>query len=69
LAAGRYVLAAGLSEPGVRWLHRAAPAGSIVISPRDVYQTGRPPDSAKFLLALDHFWRIPYDDEGLKKIG
>ncbi len=58
LAAGDYVIGAGLAIPNQEWLRKTENLGRIKILPRDVFDSGRPPVSTRALMAVPHGWRI-----------
>ncbi len=69
LAAGHYVIGAAISVPHIRLLHNAERTGEIEVSARDAYGTGSPLSSQRCFVAVEHFWQVPDDDEGLREMG
>jgi lipopolysaccharide transport system ATP-binding protein len=62
LAAGEYIIGAGLAIPNVEWLWRQPEIATLTISPRDVFGSGRAPSSSRALIAPHHQWRIRPSD-------
>jgi lipopolysaccharide transport system ATP-binding protein len=58
LAAGDYLLSAGLSIPKVEWLWRMPDLAGLTVHPRDIYDSGLPPALPRSAVALTHEWRI-----------
>jgi hypothetical protein len=58
LAAGDYLLSAGLSIPKVEWLWQMPDLAGFTVHPRDVYDSGLAPALPRSALAVDHEWRI-----------
>jgi lipopolysaccharide transport system ATP-binding protein len=58
LAAGDYLLSAGLVIPKVEWLWQMPDLAGITIHPRDVYDSGVAPALPGSTMAVDHEWRI-----------
>ncbi len=56
LAAGDYVLSVGLAIPGVEYIWRGEGLTQLQVQPSDVYRSGRPPDSSRYLVASAHEW-------------
>jgi len=59
LAAGEYVLSAGLAIPGIEYVCRHENICTVTVSKRDVFGSGLPPSSERYLVAVDHHWEIP----------
>jgi lipopolysaccharide transport system ATP-binding protein len=57
LAAGEYLLGAGLAIPNIQWLWNRTELAKLTISPRDVYNSGTAPTMTRSYIALDHEWR------------
>jgi lipopolysaccharide transport system ATP-binding protein len=57
LAAGEYVVGAGLSVPYAEYLWREQELARVSVLPADVYESGLAPTAARCLLAIDHEWR------------
>jgi lipopolysaccharide transport system ATP-binding protein len=57
LAAGEYVVGAGISVQQLEWLWRRPELGRLTVYPRDVYNTGIAIDTSLSLLAVEHRWR------------
>ncbi len=68
LTAGNYTVGAAIGVPRRAWLHRVENAGEMEVGPADVFGTGRPPAAEHCLVALEHTWRPPEDDDGLQRI-
>ncbi|MGH7469597.1 MAG: ABC transporter ATP-binding protein [Longimicrobiales bacterium] len=58
LAAGDYLLSAGLSIPKVEWLWQMPDLAGLTVHPRDIYDSGLPPALPRSALAIEHEWRI-----------
>jgi lipopolysaccharide transport system ATP-binding protein len=58
LAAGDYLLSAGLSIPKVEWLWQMPDLAGLTIHPRDIYDSGLPPALPRSALAIEHEWRL-----------
>ncbi len=58
LAAGDYLLSAGLSIPKVEWLWQMPDLAGFTVHPRDVYHSGLAPALPRSAVAVDHEWRI-----------
>ena len=59
LAAGEYVLGAGLAIPGVEYVWRNETLCRFHVAPADVYSSGLPPASNRYLVASAHRWSPP----------
>jgi lipopolysaccharide transport system ATP-binding protein len=57
LAAGHYVVGAGLAVPNAEWLWRREDVGTLTVVPRDVYGSGLAPAAHRSLIAVRHLWR------------
>ncbi len=57
LAAGEYRLSVGLAIPTVRFLTWEEDAAILRVFPRDIYGSGKPPESPRTMLAVEHEWR------------
>ena len=58
LAAGEYVLSAGLTIPKVEFLWQQPDLAGITVHARDVYDSGLPPALPRSQIAVDHEWRL-----------
>jgi lipopolysaccharide transport system ATP-binding protein len=58
LAAGDYLLSAGLVIPKVEWLWQMPDLAGLTVHPRDIYDSGLPPALPRTAVAVDHEWRI-----------
>jgi len=56
LAAGTYVVGAGLALPNAQWLCWHPDLCNLTVMPRDVYRSGLAPTSGRALLAVKHQW-------------
>lgn len=61
LAAGDYVLGVGLAIPGVEYVWREEGDCRLHVAPRDVFGSGLPPSSNRYLVAAPHRWTVPRD--------
>ncbi|MBS0230943.1 MAG: ABC transporter ATP-binding protein [Proteobacteria bacterium] len=59
LAAGEYVLGLGLAIPGVEYVWRDEALCRLHVAPRDIYGSGLPPASNRYLVASSHHWSMP----------
>jgi len=57
LAAGDYILGAGLAIPQTEWLWREPELSTLSVVPRDVYGSGLAPALSRSLIAVDYQWR------------
>src|SRR5262249_12082765 len=57
LAAGEYVIGAGLAVPNVQWLYHSLDAGFLKVSPKDVFNSACPPYESRYLIPMPHEWR------------
>jgi len=55
-AAGDYVLGLGLAIPGTEYVWRDDAACLLHVAPRDVFASGLPPASNRYLVATPHRW-------------
>jgi lipopolysaccharide transport system ATP-binding protein len=58
LSAGSYVIGAALSLPNVEWLYQNLDGGVFEVKPRDVFNSGNPPQSFRYLIPMEHEWRV-----------
>jgi lipopolysaccharide transport system ATP-binding protein len=58
LAAGDYLISAGLSIPKVEWLWYKTDIAVFTVQPKDVYNVGDPPNANRALVAPDHIWTL-----------
>jgi lipopolysaccharide transport system ATP-binding protein len=58
LAAGRYRVGAALAVPFEAWLSSDLDGGVLEVAPSDVYASGLPPRSDRYVVATDYEWRI-----------
>jgi lipopolysaccharide transport system ATP-binding protein len=56
LAAGRYVIGAGIAIPNLEWLYKELETSIIEVDARDVYSSGLAPQSPRYLIAHDYTW-------------
>ena len=66
LAAGVFIIGAGLAIPNVEWLCWTPELCQLNVLPRDVYASGLAPSSSRCLLALTHKWELPHDSNALE---
>jgi lipopolysaccharide transport system ATP-binding protein len=59
LAAGEYLVGAGLAIPGVEYVWRNDALARLHVGARDVYASGLPPAARRYLVAVPHAWRAP----------
>lgn len=59
LASGEYVLELGLAIPGVEYVWRDEALCRLHVAPRDVFGSGLPPASNRYLVATPHQWSLP----------
>jgi lipopolysaccharide transport system ATP-binding protein len=57
LAAGRYVIAAGLTIPQISNLWWSDDVAIMEVHPKDVFASGLPPNTARALVASKHAWQ------------
>jgi lipopolysaccharide transport system ATP-binding protein len=57
LAAGKYILGAGLAVPNIEWLFWEQELTQIEIHQKDVYESGFPPNAHDGLIAPKYSWR------------
>jgi hypothetical protein len=58
LSAGKYIVGAALARPNVEWLYHNLDGGVIEVLPQDVYCSGSPPHTSRYLVPMDHTWRV-----------
>jgi lipopolysaccharide transport system ATP-binding protein len=58
LAAGDYLISAGLSIPKMEWLWQMPDLAGLTVHARDVYDSGLPPALPRSQVAVDHEWRL-----------
>jgi lipopolysaccharide transport system ATP-binding protein len=56
LSSGEYSFDVGLSVPNVQWLWQQRNMGSFTVYPKDVYESGKAPNSDRSLFAPVHTW-------------
>ena len=61
LAAGEYMLDLGLAIPGVEYVWRNEALCRLRVEPRDVFGSGLPPDSRRYLVAASNRWAMVND--------
>jgi len=59
LAAGEYILSAGLTRPLIDWLYRSERFAQLTIMEQDIFQSGFPLTSSCAMLAVPHRWIVP----------
>lgn len=57
LAAGDYILGAGLAIPNIKWLWLNEQICKLTVMEKDVYNSGKAPKLSRCLLAIEHEWR------------
>ncbi|HEY8164293.1 MAG TPA: ABC transporter ATP-binding protein [Gemmatimonadaceae bacterium] len=58
LAAGDYIVGAGVAIPHVQWLSWQPELAKLRVCTRDVYGSGIAPATSRSLIAVDHDWRV-----------
>jgi lipopolysaccharide transport system ATP-binding protein len=58
-AAGVYSIAGGIAVPGMHYLSWADRLGALTVAERDVYESGLPPSSRRYLVAPEYHWELP----------
>jgi lipopolysaccharide transport system ATP-binding protein len=58
LAAGDYLISAGLSIPKVEWLWQMPDLAGLTVHAKDVYDSGLPPALPRSQVAVDHEWLL-----------
>jgi hypothetical protein len=58
LASGRYVVGAGLAVPGLHFIWRNDHLCELVVEDNDIFHTGLPPSSDRYLIAVEHDWEL-----------
>lgn len=61
LAAGEYMLDLGLAIPGIEYVWRNEALCRLRVEPRDVFGSGLPPDSRRYLVAASNRWAMVND--------
>ncbi len=61
LAAGEFVIGAGLAIPNKEWLCRNDSLARLTVLPKDVYGSGLAPTTTRSLLAVSHHWKLEGD--------
>lgn len=69
LAAGEYVLGLGLAIPGVEYVWRNEALCRLHVAPRDIFGSGLPPASNRYLVAAAHRWRPPVSSSSSNASG
>lgn len=69
LAAGEYLLGLGLAIPGVEYVWRNETLCRLHVTPRDVFASGLPPASNRYLVAAAHRWSPPISLSAPSAIG
>jgi lipopolysaccharide transport system ATP-binding protein len=58
LSAGRYLIGAGLAVPNVEWLYQNLDGGVLEIGARDIFNSGSPPQSSRYVVPMEHNWIV-----------
>jgi lipopolysaccharide transport system ATP-binding protein len=58
LAAGEYVIGAGLAVPNVEWLCWTPELARLTVHPQDVYGSGLAPHAPRSMIAVSHKWQL-----------
>jgi lipopolysaccharide transport system ATP-binding protein len=58
LSAGRYLIGAGLAVPNVEWLYQNLDGGVLEIGARDIFSSGLPPHSSRYVVPMEHTWIV-----------
>ncbi|MCC7096490.1 MAG: ABC transporter ATP-binding protein [Thermomonas sp.] len=61
LAAGEYMLVLSLAIPGIEYVWRNEALCRLRVEPRDVFGSGLPPDSRRYLVATSNRWAMVND--------
>lgn len=69
LAAGEYLVDVGLAIPGVEYVCRLDSLCKLHVEPRDVFRTGLPPDSNRYLVATANSWTLPRPERSTTREG
>jgi lipopolysaccharide transport system ATP-binding protein len=70
LAAGTFVLGAGLAIPGVEYVCRDDTLCRIEVVRKDVYGSGLAPSTDRYLVAATHSWYLPHAGvPGQRRVG
>lgn len=59
LAAGEYVIGLGLAIPYVEYVWQDDNAASLAVQATDIFCSGLPPSSNRYMVATDHRWGAP----------
>jgi lipopolysaccharide transport system ATP-binding protein len=59
LSSGSFAIGAGLAIPNVEWLYNQPHAATFDVYARDTFDSGLAPASARYPVAMEHFWRVP----------
>lgn len=58
LAAGDYIVGAGLAIPNIKWLWLNEQICRLTVVEKDIYNSGKAPKLSRCLLAVEHEWRV-----------
>jgi hypothetical protein len=58
LSAGSFAIGAGLAIPNMEWLYNQPHAATFDVYARDTFNSGLAPASARYPVAMEHFWRV-----------
>ena len=58
LSAGEYIVGVGLAIPNKEWLYRNQQIGTLIVHPKDVYNSGMAPIANRSILAIPHKWKV-----------
>ena len=58
LSAGQYIIGTALARPNVEWLCHNLDGGIIEVLPKDIFASGLPPHSSRYLVPMEHTWRV-----------
>lgn len=58
LAAGDYIIGAGLAIPNIKWLWLNEQMCKLTVVEKDIYNSGKAPKLSRCLLAVEHEWRV-----------
>jgi lipopolysaccharide transport system ATP-binding protein len=67
LSAGTYSLGAGIAIPNVEWIENEARLFDFDVVAQDVFHSGLPPTSDRYLLALPHKWHVGADAQSCEE--
>ncbi len=59
LSAGQYNIGAALAIPNVEWLCNELDFGVLTVQARDIYNSGKSPDTTRYQVAMDVSWAQP----------